>query len=193
MTLNEDERNKIKKEWSQFLSSWPFQWVAHLSFSRVPEKQEAEERLKLWTRNICREERLRVGHISIFNELNRGHLHSLLLSKEADDRKTLRDIDRHKWATKWNHEKYLPGLLDDFGGVAEIDEIYDVEGIGDYVASNITIRSPEKSDFWYYDKDLLSSFKSQDRFSNLINEKKADPNAAIKIISEEIKNGKIKI
>ena len=185
---DDDKRIRIKKAWGRFLSGWPFQWVAHLSFKRVPEKAEAEKRVKLWTRDICREEGLRVGYISIYNDLKRAHLHSLMLSKEDNDGKTLRDIKKDKWAAKWNHGQYIPDLLDNFGGVSQIDEINDIEGIGDYVASNITQRSPEKSDLWYYDLKLLGDFKSQDNFADLINREKVDPETAIKIISKQLED-----
>ncbi|MRS05153.1 hypothetical protein EG832_18360 [bacterium] len=154
------KHERIRKAWGKFLAGYPLQWVAHLSFRRVPRAEDAKERLKLWTRDICRGEGLRVASLSIYNELNRAHIHSLLLSKPSPEEKTLKDVSPSKWASNWQNTKYTPDIMDFMGGTAEVEEIYDLEGIGDYLASNVTIKRPEKSDIWYYDLELLGSYKS---------------------------------
>ena len=107
--------------------------------------------LENWARKLIKKERLQVGYIAVINQINRIHLHLLMLGKNRHG-KTLLDVSINKWQKKWNAQ-------------SEIQFVYDIEGVSGYLAGNLILKNEDLSDVFVYNTKLLKKLRSKEDLS----------------------------
>ena len=142
----ETQEDDLQETWTEFLGQWPFEWFGSLTFEHPVSRYTARREVNDWHRRICIEEQLQLGCFSIFNEFDRSHVHSLMLGRNREG-KTLMDVLIEPWLDEWEAN-------------ADIQEVYDIEGVADYcVRRNLFIPNPDLSDYWTYNQKLLRKFR----------------------------------
>ena len=137
---------QMRDELTLFLTQWPFEWFATFSFKMPVEQEISRKRLINWTRMLCVKEGVQVAFIAVFNEVDRAHLHVLMLARNKAG-KTLSNIPVSTWGRKW-------------GNNAKIREIYNIYGVSDYLSrKNVSLENADKWAFFSYNRNLLGRTK----------------------------------
>jgi hypothetical protein len=140
---------RFKGHWPRYLVQFPFQWWVTLSFRHLAKKEYAKAKLKAWSRKLIKEERLQIAYFCVINEVNRIHLHLLILGRNRFG-KTLMDVSPAKWEEVWKAE-------------AKISPIYDVTGIAKYFERNVILKDDTLSEVVLYNIKLLKKVQNTKR------------------------------
>jgi ParB/RepB/Spo0J family partition protein len=160
MKLKYDEMKSLAKgDLIKFIANHPFQWFLTLTFKESVTQELARERLRDWTRKICRAEELQVAYIGVVNEESRCHCHLLMFGHNRWG-KTLHKVSIERWAREWSRENCGETIRWNDG--ARIDPVYEIRGVSHYlIERNLTPIAPSLSDLIYYNKRLLMKCRSE--------------------------------
>lgn len=123
------------------MAQFPFEWWVTLTFKNPIKNEYPKNKLKLWSRNLIKEEQIQIAYFCVINEMNRIHLHLLALGRNKHG-KTLLDVSPAKWAKAWKDQ-------------CRINPIYDVKGVCSYFEKNTILWDDILSEVILYNKKLL--------------------------------------
>ena len=153
----ESFREKVKGQWTQYLSQFTLEWWVSLTFKEPVRSEYAKKRLKSWTRNLIDQERIQIAYLCVINEVKRIHLHLLALGRNRYG-KTLTDVSMSKWMKFWKAE-------------ADIQATYDVRGVSDYFAQNYIVENDNLTDLVFFNTRLLEKVHNTKCAVKMINSK----------------------
>jgi len=137
----------------KFVADHPFQWFVTLTFKESVTQELAGERLRTWTRKICRGEEIQVAYIAVVKEEEtRCHWHLLMLGRNRWG-KTLHRVSIERWAREW--WKVNCGETISWNEGARIDPVYEMMGVSRYLVDHLIPSASSKSDLIYYNEKLL--------------------------------------
>ena len=132
---------RFKGHWPKYLVQFPFEWWISLTFRDLIKNEFAKKKLKIWSRKLIKEERLQIAYFCVINEVNRIHLHLLMLGRNRFG-KTLLDVSAAKWEKAWKAE-------------AKISLIYDLAGVSEYYERNTILWDNTLSEVIDFNRRLL--------------------------------------
>jgi hypothetical protein len=135
---------ELRTAYTDFLSRYPFEWFATLTFKNEVSPQAAKKHFLKWVRKLCIGEHLRVAALIIYNRASYPHLHALMLGRNRDG-KTLNDASIERWQEEWSSYRYG----------CKIRQVYDLEGASRYIAKNIATYQDNLYELFSYNKKLL--------------------------------------
>lgn len=153
---------RFKGNWASYLSQFPFEWWVSLTFKELIKSEFAKKKLETWSRKLIKEERLQIAYFCVINEVNRIHLHLLVLGRNRYG-KTLLDVSVERWQQAWKAE-------------AKISPIYDITGISKYFERNAILKDDNLSEVLLYNLKLLKKVKISNNLIKLDGEKAWDFN-----------------
>ena len=165
----------------EFIADHPFQWFASLTFEGPVTQGLARDRLRDWSRKICRTEGMQLAFIAVVvQEECRCHLHALILGRNRCG-KTLHGVSLERWERAWWKVNCGPAIPWRDG--ARIDPVYDTKGLSRYVIEDnlIRYRLTALTDLFFYNERLLA--KSRAKRGN------KNPAAGREVVSIRRRNG----
>lgn len=143
----------------KFVADHPFQWFASLTFKVPVIKELARERLREWTRKICRGEEIQVAYIAVVKEEEtRCHWHLLMIGQNRWG-KTLHKVSIERWAREW--WKVNCGETISWNDGARIEPVYEITGVSRYLIDHLIPNPPSLSALLFYNKRLLMKCRSK--------------------------------
>ena len=138
--------DRLKGAWWRYLIQFPFEWWVTVTFrdladGKTVKSEYAKVKLKTWVRKIIKEEQLQIAYFAVLNQVNRIHLHLLMLGRNRHG-KTLLDVSAPYWERGWKAQ-------------AEIELIYEPVGVSDYFEGNTVLRNDDLSEIVLYNCRLL--------------------------------------
>jgi hypothetical protein len=152
-----DMKFLAKGDLVKFVALHLFQWFVTLTFEEPVTQELGKERLRDWTRRICRGEGLQVAYIAVVNEETRSHWHLLMLGQNRWG-KTLHKVSIERWAKDWCRVNC--GETISWNDGARIDPVYEIAGASRYLVENLTPSTPSLSTLIFYNKRLLMKCRS---------------------------------
>lgn len=143
----------VVKGYSDFFSSWDWEWKCDLTFNgnEIHPEDRARKYLLDWTRWLCTTEHLQVGYFyALVYKDKLPHLHLLMLGrgKAAGGEKTLMDVPPNPWARAWPF-------------FARIEYPRSNEGVSHYLGIQQRPSKSDRFDFDTYNKKLLLKLKKR--------------------------------
>jgi hypothetical protein len=170
MTLRKDyyPSHELQMEnylyWKAYLLRFPWEWWVTLTTEPESNYYKNMRLLKEWTQNLYREERIQIAffYVSSYkkpkgdrstqnsasgkqyeSDLPEGHIHiHLLMLGSSRNDKSLIDVSRHKWESRWVY-------------IAKIKEIDSLEGVCNYFAMQTLGFRSDHYEIECYNKSLL--------------------------------------
>ena len=139
---------------SLFLTEWQWEWFCTFTFNEYFGPDRVTKYLLYWTRKLCVSESIQVGYCYILTYHSKiPHLHLLMIGKGKNNgvRKTLADVSRSYWTSKWPF-------------YSEIQIPHSISAVSKYVAKH----QFESKDFTYdfYNIRLLKKLQGRDLLLN---------------------------
>lgn len=143
--------DRFKGHWTKYLVQFPFEWWVTVSYMDLPEgttvkSEYAKIKLKTWIRKIIKEEQLQLAYFGVLNQVNRIHLHLLMLGRNRHG-KTLLDVSAAKWERRWKAQ-------------AKVQLIYEPVGLSKYFERNMCLRNDALSETILYNRSLLKKVQN---------------------------------
>ncbi len=157
--------NKLRTNWANYLVLFPFEWWVTVTFRDLangkPAKSEhAKVKLRAWIRKIIKEEKLQIAYFAVVNEVNRIHLHLLVLGRNRHG-KTLLDVPIKRWQNAWK-------------AYSKIEAIYDTDGLSHYFERNTVLKDNTLSEVVLFNLELLKKVKISNNLIKLDGERAWD-------------------
>lgn len=138
--------DRFKGHWWRHFIQFPFEWWVTVSYKDLPEgktvkSEYAKIKLKTWIQKLIKEERLQIAYFGVLNQVNRIHLHLLMLGRNRHG-KTLLDVSAAKWENAWEAQ-------------SKIQPVYDIEGVSKYLEHNIVLKDNTLSEIIPFNIKLL--------------------------------------
>ena len=137
-------------DYKEYFSEWDWEWFTTLTYpdsygykkSHVLRKPLIE-----WTRELCKQERIRVGYFNIMAwRYGHPHMHLLMLGYGQGGSKSLVDVDCGCWENQWPYK-------------AEIQIPRCKADVEEYIASYAFWKHAHKERLESYGIDFLTSFR----------------------------------
>jgi hypothetical protein len=110
-------RLSVRKDYSKFLSQYPWEW--YVTFSASIDKINIAEKHRLnWMRSLCKEEHVQLACAYVLEHIPSFlHYHILCLARNSHG-KTLDNIDKIKWQNRWPYDNpKVEAVRDQLGAI----------------------------------------------------------------------------
>jgi len=121
----------------EFLLNYRWQWFCSLNLKPGSNYDMAESKLKSWRIKMGIKDHILIAYMGVFNTINNPHVHLLLWGKRNRFGQTLMDLNPKDWEHEWstlNKYEDVQNRSHLIPCTAEIEPIYEREGVASYIA-----------------------------------------------------------